>query len=252
MFSSQSLSQRPYSTFNYDTLNCAPARVPVTFIDESNNNNSFLGGFSSGSSLRYAHCVEHSCSRVGQPSSIGHPSSTFTPNNATGLAIAPASRIGVQAEPVQDPQQSWPWLPVPAQMHAHAHANSMSTLSRIDKKQQSDVQSASSHNLPANLLLNSMAVLLHPDAFADHAPPLPSPPSSYLNSNATLSTQSNRLPDQDSSSQVTAPSRSREKKHGCWMCHKSFDRPSTLRKVCTNPRVSHILNCLSNSVRSIY
>jgi len=26
-------------------------------------------------------------------------------------------------------------------------------------------------------------------------------------------------------------SKQREKKHGCWMCHKSFDRPSTLRKV---------------------
>lgn len=24
----------------------------------------------------------------------------------------------------------------------------------------------------------------------------------------------------------------RPKSHGCWMCHKSFDRPSTLRKVC--------------------
>lgn len=26
----------------------------------------------------------------------------------------------------------------------------------------------------------------------------------------------------------------RKKNHGCWMCHKSFDRPSTLRKV-SNP-----------------
>lgn len=25
---------------------------------------------------------------------------------------------------------------------------------------------------------------------------------------------------------------SRKKVHGCWMCHKSFDRPSTLKKVC--------------------
>ncbi|KII86309.1 hypothetical protein PLICRDRAFT_177868 [Plicaturopsis crispa FD-325 SS-3] len=29
---------------------------------------------------------------------------------------------------------------------------------------------------------------------------------------------------------VTTGPRVREKKHGCWMCHKSFDRPSTLRK----------------------
>ena len=27
------------------------------------------------------------------------------------------------------------------------------------------------------------------------------------------------------------PTRTREKKHACWMCEKSFDRPSTLRKV---------------------
>ncbi|KAF8122453.1 hypothetical protein EV363DRAFT_1404860 [Boletus edulis] len=33
------------------------------------------------------------------------------------------------------------------------------------------------------------------------------------------------------SKQEGAGPRPREKKHGCWMCEKSFDRPSTLRKV---------------------
>ena len=37
------------------------------------------------------------------------------------------------------------------------------------------------------------------------------------------------------SKQEGAGPRPREKKHGCWMCEKSFDRPSTLRKVRTAP-----------------
>jgi hypothetical protein len=35
--------------------------------------------------------------------------------------------------------------------------------------------------------------------------------------------------------------RTREKKHACWMCHKSFDRPSTLRKVRTADRIRNPL-----------
>ncbi|TFK47981.1 hypothetical protein OE88DRAFT_585477 [Heliocybe sulcata] len=35
---------------------------------------------------------------------------------------------------------------------------------------------------------------------------------------------------QSAAAQSADNTRVKEKKHGCWMCHKSFDRPSTLRK----------------------
>ncbi|KAF8548750.1 hypothetical protein OG21DRAFT_1515962, partial [Imleria badia] len=72
------------------------------------------------------------------------------------------------------------------------------------------------------------------------APP-PDPPAVEYPATATSSdiTQSirnacannSRAASSRASKQEGAGPRPREKKHGCWMCEKSFDRPSTLRKV---------------------
>lgn len=39
------------------------------------------------------------------------------------------------------------------------------------------------------------------------------------------------LEDAQSPSSAASGGRPREKRHACWLCHKAFDRPSTLRKV---------------------
>jgi hypothetical protein len=87
-----------------------------------------------------------------------------------------------------------------------------------------------------------------------HINPLPTPPASsiqYTPAQMVLPSR-NFLPprqpqvsappsdsqlqyvDDGESTTASAPAtggRSREKRHACWMCHKAFDRPSTLRKV---------------------
>jgi hypothetical protein len=53
------------------------------------------------------------------------------------------------------------------------------------------------------------------------------PPSPYPSMHANRAL----LPPEPGGDDDARATRMREKKHACWMCHKSFDRPSTLRKV---------------------
>lgn len=59
-------------------------------------------------------------------------------------------------------------------------------------------------------------------------PVLPAPPPAHVQEDAHSGVEDTQTPSSTSSS-----GRIREKRHACWMCHKSFDRPSTLRKVCS-------------------
>lgn len=61
---------------------------------------------------------------------------------------------------------------------------------------------------------------------------VPGPSSRPAGSTNTPSTGGGATSNSTSRSAGAAGGRSpRKKNHGCWMCHKSFDRPSTLRKV---------------------
>ncbi|EPQ61247.1 hypothetical protein GLOTRDRAFT_124974 [Gloeophyllum trabeum ATCC 11539] len=84
--------------------------------------------------------------------------------------------------------------------------------------------------------------------------PLPLPPAAFVAPAGSTSTAvhdtryTGGIPQQDSPAQTALPrpearqtesacshnsgssGKVKEKKHGCWMCHKTFDRPSTLRK----------------------
>ncbi|KAF8124078.1 hypothetical protein EV363DRAFT_715912 [Boletus edulis] len=92
----------------------------------------------------------------------------------------------------------------------------------------------------------------HPDASSspsyalnlpDMSAPPPDPSPSFNASSTSPATSSDitqsirnacannaRTAPSRTSKQEGAGPRPREKKHGCWMCEKSFDRPSTLRK----------------------
>lgn len=61
---------------------------------------------------------------------------------------------------------------------------------------------------------------------------MPGPSSRPAGSTNTPSSGEGATSNSTSRSTGAAGGRSpRKKNHGCWMCHKSFDRPSTLRKV---------------------
>ncbi|VDB86555.1 unnamed protein product [Peniophora sp. CBMAI 1063] len=56
-------------------------------------------------------------------------------------------------------------------------------------------------------------------------PVFPAPPPVYTPEDAHAG-----LEDAQTPSSTSSAGRTREKRHACWMCHKAFDRPSTLRK----------------------
>ena len=59
------------------------------------------------------------------------------------------------------------------------------------------------------------------------APPaFPAPPPAHAPEDAQTGVEDAQTP-----SSTSSGGRTREKRHACWMCHKAFDRPSTLRKV---------------------
>ena len=82
-------------------------------------------------------------------------------------------------------------------------------------------------------------VPLHYDSYPAHDyPAMPTPSPSAPSPDITQSIRSacaNTARASRTSKQEGGP-RPREKKHACWMCEKSFDRPSTLRKVRRPPR----------------
>jgi hypothetical protein len=117
------------------------------------------------------------------------------------------------------------------------------TYTTTDKSPSSPHLPSSSHSYCIDLPTSSDMVLpSHPSA----SPPLPSVPVTVLpgpsaspieitQSIRTACASSSRpVPSRNAKSEGSA-ARPREKKHACWMCEKSFDRPSTLRKVNTRP-----------------
>lgn len=192
------------------------------------NNDLDLGSFLGGSeSLPYTdHEYRYLVSGGGGPSS-----SAPTSADATGLAIIGPADVNVfHAQPCQNSQQSWQWIPAPAPGNAYAtripappgvyHISDKSAAS-------GEILCSPSPKIPTP----AMAVLLNPKAYAD-SPVVArsSSPVVEAETRQSTSTRQPRLQDTEAGTSSSS-SRSREKKHGCWMCHKSFDRPSTLRKV---------------------
>lgn len=194
-----------------------PAQLPG-YPETEVNSELNLGGFSGGSSLQYNN---HACHL---PVTLG--SSTGTSSNltthATGPVItgAPADVLG-HSQPIQNLRQ--PWQLHPAQAHTqptpipfYPNASSAPDRNKRTSKSRAD------HS--------SMAVLLPPEGTS---PPLS---LSFTHNAETMSHESTALLsafalDTEASVQNSCVRIAREKKHACWMCHKSFDRPSTLRKV---------------------
>ena len=195
-----------------------------------------VGDFLVGSPLLY---TRYECSFLPEgPPTYSTSSSSMTTVDATGLEIIPPSRIGLPAKSLKDPPQSYQWMCVPARMHANPTPSDVYLSSINNKKPSSRPELVPPPLADLASSPTSMAVLFNSDALYGGSPSqtLPSPPS--VNSGTSQSPpRSIRFPDTEPYPQ-TVNTRVREKKHGCWMCHKSFDRPSTLRKVGTFPACS--------------
>jgi hypothetical protein len=183
------------------------------------NSGVFLGG---SSSAQYDDLQYRYLSATGGPStgsSRAHSSST----DATRLSINEGLILADQshAQPPQNTRQPWQWAPAPEPAGAEPAFAPPNAYLVHDKR---PLGAGGLSYPPADPIANSMAI--------------------QFNANASLSTALVPLttaasgadappPPRQSMHQETDSSRSRasrEKKHGCWMCHKSFDRPSTLRK----------------------
>jgi hypothetical protein len=197
------------------------------------NNALLSGSFSRGSdSLHFNGHPYYSYLPAGTDSSTHAPAAS-TPGitiDATGRKPPPPSRFAVHAQSVP---QSWQWTPAwtraciaPVSVTASAavapssNNNKRATALRADPRASIVAAPSSSMALPHDTG-NDPA----DNAFTSR-PVLPSadPQPSY--------SASAQIPGTTVVGQTSNPAPTREKKHGCWMCHKSFDRPSTLRKVC--------------------
>ncbi|KAG1746901.1 hypothetical protein EDB19DRAFT_1688271 [Suillus lakei] len=94
--------------------------------------------------------------------------------------------------------------------------------------------SSSSHSYCIDLPTSSNMVLpSHPSPPLPPALALPGPsttPAEITQSIRTACASSSRSASSRNTKSEGSGPRPREKKHACWMCEKSFDRPSTLRK----------------------
>lgn len=197
------------------------------------NPSDWVAGFLGGSSIYDSNVYDIQSSRC------------FLPDNST--TTTPALRTTVTGQPISldippslanfrtiaGGHTNCEWsdtLPLFYQPQPHY------TYTTSDKSPSSRLSSSShSYDLPTS---SDMVLPSHPSA----SPPLPSAPVLPGPSTTPVEiTQSIRTA--CASSSRSAPSRNtknegsvarpREKKHACWMCEKSFDRPSTLRKVDT-------------------
>jgi hypothetical protein len=226
MFGPQSSSFQP-NGLHFRQLQ--PYLPSLLFLRETDNDNDDFnpGSFSSGSSSTRHNRYEHSYLPAQAHASAS--SSPRTSIDATGQEIAPHSRIAVQVQPIEDPPRSWQWTPLPALLRPDPTLN-VHRSPRSNKKALSNQEPPSP---PAGLpSTTSMAVLFHSDTFSGNCQPQPLPSPPNVNSDASRSPPTPIFQETDVYGHAAAShSRPREKKHGCWMCHKSFDRPSTLRKV---------------------
>ncbi|GLB36754.1 putative zinc finger, C2H2 type [Lyophyllum shimeji] len=217
-----------------------------------------FSGFSRGSSLSYPHQEYRHLDRGGAQARLPEPPSSVPSTSlcATGMAITgnPVSSDDFfQAEGIADfpLQEQWRWAAAPEPLHGlplapvpcvhpvqmPQHGFSTIKSGAMDYANEPSVVLSPAAQLPTPA---SMAVLLNPNAHSKRNSsqvPYQSPPAS------TQSTQTQPPPAippaplrqacPDEPAVLTAysvDSLSREKKHGCTMCHKRFDRPSTLKK----------------------
>jgi hypothetical protein len=151
---------------------------------------------------------------------VDGPSSSAVAGYATGLLPSPASGASHQLE---DAHHFW-------QPNAAIPSNSLSSdtvrpLSWTQPPRISSPYPGFTHSQPPH-----MAIILNPNRSGHYRSELvPSPQdTTQPQSDSTVSAHP---PSTNEETRTVAVPKSREKKHGCWMCHKSFDRPSTLRKV---------------------
>ncbi|KAG1741798.1 uncharacterized protein EDB91DRAFT_1129424 [Suillus paluster] len=108
------------------------------------------------------------------------------------------------------------------------------TYPACDKSPSSSHYSSSSHSYCIDLPTSSNMVLpSHPSPPLPSALALPGPsttPAELTQSIRTACANSSRSASSRNAKGEGSGPRPREKKHACWMCEKSFDRPSTLRK----------------------
>ena len=197
-------------------------------------------GFSRGSSLPPGRVHYHTL--PSSTASLAQPSESFSVDDATRQKSSSAhlgSRMHAQQQqPLTDYPMSWPWTPT--QLHARlttptAAAMAQQNVHPSDKSQRLGVPVPGSHHSSSVSVAgpsNAMAVPLTYDdpliRVRVPPPPATSEPS-YPAAHAPSTLP--RLPEPTAPAGRAIGSFAREKKHGCWMCHKSFDRPSTLRKV---------------------
>jgi hypothetical protein len=145
----------------------------------------------------------------------------------------------MHVQPSTDYPIAWQWTPT--QLRAARFTPTASSMARnvfpassSDKSQREFV--SQSHAVAGSSI--PMAVSLTPHLAHDEPLVLPSvlpSPISQRGAYPVPPPTATRLPDIVPPSGRALANFAREKKHGCWMCHKSFDRPSTLRKVSHHP-----------------
>jgi hypothetical protein len=147
---------------------------------------------------------------------VDEPLSSAVGGYATGLLPSPASGASHQLE---DAHHFWqPNAATPSNpLSSETVPSSWPLPPRI-----SSPYPGFTHSQPPQ-----MAIILNPDRSGDYrSEVVPSPQDTTQPQSVSAHPPSTNPETRN----VVVP-KSREKRHGCWMCHKSFDRPSTLRKV---------------------
>ncbi|KAG6889032.1 hypothetical protein C0992_006600 [Termitomyces sp. T32_za158] len=209
-----------------------------------------LANFSRGSSLTYPHQEYRHPTDRGEPVGLSGPPLNLSNARlcATGLGISGRSVDGFQAEAIVEfPSQQWQWTPVPESLHGLP----LAPVPRASQAQVAEREFSPIKRSPPNYAIESSAVL-------SPAAQRPTPASMAVLLNQTSARTDTKNSPQVSSSapldtsqaqpasltqpvEVTRPAQpaqtinhedglSRERKHACTMCHKRFDRPSTLKK----------------------
>ncbi|KAF9466918.1 hypothetical protein BDZ94DRAFT_1250088 [Collybia nuda] len=228
-------SHQPFYYNPLDVYRTAPDQYFAT--DELHDSR-----FSRGSSLSFPHQDYRYFSDRGHPPRQlqSHSSLAGTGLGATGMAItggtANSSR-DFRTEGIAGchEQHQWYWPSPSASFHGVAQmpptpcppAVQVSTVKRPMEYTPVVLSPAAQLPTPA-----SMAVLLNPYVRSEQQPSQEPFPQPQQPQRAPLPVPVRHVPlvADIAVPQSSSDNHSREKKHGCTMCHKRFDRPSTLRK----------------------
>ncbi|KAH9487308.1 hypothetical protein JR316_0001380 [Psilocybe cubensis] len=218
-----------------------------TFYHEaylSSNDAQNIANFSRGSSLAYQQNYPYLLDR-GEHSRLCTSGLVDSTADATGLGFAGNSLVTTGAfagaeDIASYNQQPWDWSSAPegetnaSSSPIYASPSAEDAYFRISKTP-ADHESSLRSPAPQLPTPAAMAILLNPNGRSEAEPSQPGCqfplPSELVANRSPATAKSNRLVEQVVASQEGIPeSISREKKHACTMCHKRFDRPSTLRK----------------------